>query len=155
MTVTDDMMKKFQAMFAKRREHSIAAFVDGPNMLRKELGVDLQVVKQKLTKYGKLKISKVFLDQYASDKLIEAVTNQGFEVVITPSDVDVTMAVEATQACFNETIDAIAIVSRDSDFKPVLMRAKERGRETIVVGTEPDFSTSLRNSADIVINLRE
>jgi uncharacterized protein (TIGR00288 family) len=155
MTVAEDMVKKLNSVFAKKSGHSIAAFVDGPNMLRKELGVDLQNVKHKLSKYGKLKIAKVFLDQYASDKLIEAVTNQGFEVVITPSDVDVTMAVEATQACFNETIDAIAIVSRDSDFKPVLMRAKERGRETIVVGTEPDFSTALRNSADVVINLRE
>ena len=150
-----NLVKPGFVSIAKKNGHSIAAFVDGPNMLRKELNVDLQTVKHKLSKYGKLKIAKVFLDQYASDKLIEAVTNQGFDVVITPSDVDVTMAVEATQACFNDAIDAIAIVSRDSDFKPVLMRAKERGRETIVVGTEPDFSTALRNSADIVVNLRE
>ncbi len=156
MTVSaNEMMDKFRTMFSKKKSHSIAAFVDGPNIIRKELNVDLQEVKQKLNKYGKIKIAKVFLDQYASDKLIEAVTNQGFEVVITPSDVDVALAVEATQACFNESIDAIAIVSRDSDFKPVLMRAKERGRETIVVGTEPDFSTALKNSADIVINMKE
>jgi len=34
------------------------------------------------------------------------------------------------------------------------MRAKEKGKETIVVGTEPDFSAALKNTADIVIDLR-
>ena len=100
-------------------------------------------------------MAKVFLDQYASDKLIEAVTNQGFEAVIVPSDVDVALAIDATESIFNSNIETIAIVSRDSDFKPLLSKAKAHGKETIVVGTEPDFSTALRNTADIVIDLRE
>lgn len=144
-----------EALAKKRAEKGIACFVDGPNMLRKELGVDLGKIKKKLEKHGRLKVARVFLDQYASDKLIEAVTNQGFDVVIVPSDVDVALAVEATEFVFNDAIEAIAIVSRDSDFKPVLTKAKERGKETIVVGMEPDFSTALRNAADIVIDLRE
>jgi uncharacterized protein (TIGR00288 family) len=138
----------------KKEEKSIACFVDGPNMLRKELGVDLDSVKKRLQKHGKLKVAKVFLDQYASDKLIEAVTNQGFEAQIVPSDVDVALAVDAMQSVFNEHVDTIAVVSRDSDFKPLLMRAKEKGKETIVVGTEPDFSTALKNTADVVIDLK-
>lgn len=135
-------------------EKSIACFVDGPNMLRKELNVDLSKVKKRLQKLGKLKVARVFLDQYASDKLIEAVTNQGFDIVIVPSDVDIALAVEATQFIFNQNIDAIAIVSRDSDYKPVLTKAKERGKDTIVVGIDPDFSSALQNSADVVINLK-
>jgi len=137
------------------KEKNIACFVDGPNMIRKELGIDLEKVKRKLEKHGRLKIARVFLDQYASDKLIEAVTNQGYDLVIVPSDVDVALAVEATQYVFNPNIDIIAIVSRDSDFKPVLTKAKEQGKETIVVGTNPDFSTALKNSADIVIDAKE
>jgi len=144
-----------EALKKKQGEKKIACFVDGPNMLRKELGVDLGKVKKKLEKYGRLKVARVFLDQYASDKLIEAVTNQGFDVVIVPSDVDVALAVDATCFVFNDAIEAIAIVSRDSDFKPLLAKAKEKGKETIVVGMEPDFSTALRNAADIVIDLRE
>ena len=137
------------------KEKNIACFVDGPNMIRKELGIDLEKVKRKLEKHGRLKVAKVFLDQYASDKLIEAVTNQGYDLVIVPSDVDVALAVDATQYVFNPNIDIIAIVSRDSDFRPVLAKAKEQGKETIVVGTNPDFSTALRNSADIVIDAKE
>ncbi|HIH20999.1 TPA: TIGR00288 family NYN domain-containing protein [Candidatus Micrarchaeota archaeon] len=149
------LLDQFKTAFAKDRKKSIACFVDGPNILRKELGVDLDKVKKKLSKHGQLKVAKVFLDQYASDKLIEAVTNQGFEAVIVPSDVDVALAIDATESIFNSNIETIAIVSRDSDFKPLLSKAKAHGKETIVVGTEPDFSTALRNTADIVIDLRE
>ncbi|MFA4946402.1 MAG: TIGR00288 family NYN domain-containing protein [Candidatus Micrarchaeia archaeon] len=136
-------------------QKTVALFVDGPNMLRKELNVDLDKVKRLIERYGKVKIARVFLNQYASDKLIEAVANQGFEVVIIPSDVDVALAVEATQAVFNDKVDIIAIASRDSDFKPVLAKAKEHGKETIVIGAEPDFSVALQNTADVVININK
>ena len=152
----NDFATKFKRLLGKvNKEKNIACFVDGPNMIRKELGIDLEKVKRKLEKHGRIKVAKVFLDQYASDKLIEAVTNQGYGLVIVPSDVDVAMAVDATQYVFNPNIDIIAIVSRDSDFRPVLAMAKEHGKETIVVGTNPDFSTALRNSADIVIDAKE
>ncbi len=151
-----DFAEKLRSIIgSKKSERTIACFVDGPNMIRKELGVDLEKVKKKLEKHGRLKVAKVFLDQYASDKLIEAITNQGYDVVIVPSDVDVALAVDATQYVFNPKIDIIAIVSRDSDFRPVLAKAKEQGKETIVVGTTPDFSTALKNSADLVIDARE
>jgi uncharacterized protein (TIGR00288 family) len=143
-----DLLKK------NPKEKHLAVLVDGPNMIRKELGIDLDKVKKKLQKFGKIKVAKVFLDQFASDKLIEAVTNQGYDVVIIPSDVDVALALEAAEYMFSPHIDTIVIVSRDSDFKPVLTKAKEHGKDTIVVGTEPDFSSALKNSADLVIDLK-
>lgn len=151
-----NVVDQFKAMVAKaKREKGVAVFVDGPNMIRKELGIDLEKVRKRLQKHGTLKVAKVFLDQYASDKLIEAVTNQGYEVVIVPSDVDVALAVDAVEAIFNPNVDVIAVVSRDSDFKPLLSKAKSHGKETIVVGVEPDFSSALKNTADVVINMRE
>lgn len=147
--------EKLKLALAGKTAKRIACFVDGPNMLRKELNVDLGKIKKKLEKYGSLRVAKVFLDQYASDKLIEAVTNQGFEVVIVPSDVDVALAVEATEFMFNPHIDTIAIASRDSDFKPVFTKAKEHGKDTIVVGTEPDFSSAVKNTADITLDAKD
>ena len=138
-----------------KKPKSIAVFVDGPNMLRKELGVDLDRIRKLLAKQGTVKVAKVFLDQYASDKLIEAVTNQGFEVVIIPSDVDVALVTEAMESVFSEHIDTIAIVSRDSDYKPLLSKAKAHCKDTIVVGAEPDFSTALKNSADLVLMAKD
>lgn len=119
-----NILDKMKEALNKERKKNIACFVDGPNILRKELGVDLDKVKKKLSKYGQIKVARVMLDQYASDKLIEAVTNQGFDVTIVPSDVDVALAVEATEAIFNANIETIAVVSRDSDFRPLLAKAK-------------------------------
>ncbi|MBU1197593.1 TIGR00288 family NYN domain-containing protein [Candidatus Micrarchaeota archaeon] len=151
-----NVLDQFKSMVAKaKREKGLACFVDGPNMIRKELGIDLGKVRKRLQKHGTIKVAKVFLDQYASDKLIEAVTNQGYEVIIVPSDVDVALAVHATESVFNPNIEVIVVVSRDSDYKPLLTIAKKHGKETIVVGTEPDFSSALKNTADLVINMRE
>jgi uncharacterized protein (TIGR00288 family) len=137
----------------KEKEKNIAVFVDGPNILRKELNVDLEEIKKALLKFGSIKIGKVFLNQYASDKLVEAVVNQGFESIITVGDVDVFMAVDATETIFNNSIQSIAFVTRDSDFLPVLVKAKRYGKDTIVVLAEEASAAALKNTADHVIVL--
>ncbi len=145
--VFDDLFKR------KETTKNIAVFIDGPNILRKELNIDLDEVKKALQKFGVIKIGKVFLNQYASDKLVEAVVNQGFESVITVGDVDVYMAVDATETIFNNSIQIIAFVTRDSDFLPVLVRAKRYGRDTIVILAEEASAAALKNTADHVIFL--
>jgi len=132
----------------------IALFVDGPNVIRKQLSVDLREVKRKVAEHGNIRIARIYLDQYASDKLIEAMVNQGFEPIITTGDVDVTLAVEATEQVVNPKIDIVAIMSRDTDFIPVLNKVKEHGKNSLVVGVEPGFSVALKNSADNVIMVK-
>ena len=65
------------------------------------------------------------------------------------------MPVEATELIFNPNIDIIAIVTRDADFKPVLSKAMEHGKETIIFGAEPGFSVALKNLADVVVILNQ
>ncbi|NPE31272.1 TIGR00288 family NYN domain-containing protein [Methanococcoides sp. SA1] len=132
---------------------SIGLLVDGPNVLRKEFNVNLEEIRDVLKEYGNVKIGRVFLNQYASDKLVEAIENNGFEPIICSSDVDVRLAVEGMELVYNPTIDTIALVTRDADFKPLLNKANEHGKETILFGVEPGFSTALRNSADYVVIL--
>lgn len=130
---------------------AIALLIDGPNVIRKDVRLDLIAVRKTIEAHGSIKVAKIFLDQYASDKLIEAMTNQGFEPIITTGDVDVTMAVEAMAQVYNPHVNTIALMTRDIDFRPVLVKAKELGKTTMVIGTEPGFSVALRNTADIVI----
>ncbi|MEW6294918.1 MAG: TIGR00288 family NYN domain-containing protein [Candidatus Diapherotrites archaeon] len=137
----------------QEKKRNIAVFVDGPNILRKELQIDLEEVKKVLSNFGNIKIGKVFLNQYASDKLLEAVANQGFEAVIAVGDVDVYMAVDATEAVFNPSINTIAFVTRDSDFLPAVVKAKSHGKDTIVVLAEEASAAALKNTADYVIVL--
>ncbi len=139
----------------KEKVRKIGLLVDGPNMLRKEFSIDLEEIREILKEYGSIKVGKVFLNQYASEKLVEAIENQGFEAVISSGDVDVRLAIEATELIFNPNIDTIALVTRDADFKPILSKAMQHGKETIIFGAEPGFSIALKNSADYVITLNE
>lgn len=146
---------------ARRTEKpSVALFVDGPNMLRKEFMVDLRELKKRVQKYGRVIISRVFLNQFAPEKLIEAIINEGFESVMVlaeqeeeSSDVDVALSVSAVESLLTKDIDIIAIATRDADFLPVIQKAKEYGKKVIVLGADPGFSACLRNAADYVENL--
>lgn len=138
-----------------KRKKNIAVFVDGPNMLRKELNIDLKQIKTLTKQFGSIKIGKVFLNQFAPTKLSEAVVNQGFEVAISVGDVDVMMAVEATATAFNKHIDIICFVTRDSDFIPALQKAKALGKETIAILVDESGAAALKNCADYIIILNK
>lgn len=151
--VFENIRKKLK--FGKKPNKRLAVFVDGPNILRKEFSVDLQVVKKSLAPFGQIKVGKVFLNQFASQKLVEACNNQGFESIVTVGDVDVAMAVDATEAIFNNTIDVIVWVTRDSDYLPSIVKAKRYGKDTIVVLVDEAAAAALKNTADYVIVLKK
>ncbi|MDY6761444.1 MAG: NYN domain-containing protein, partial [Candidatus Nanohaloarchaea archaeon] len=101
------------------RRNNIALFMDGPNILRNEFDVDLDALRGQLEERGSITVAKVFLNQYASDKLIEAVVSQGFEPVLgvgeaedEDSDVDVYLAVAAMEAIVRDDIDTIVLATR-------------------------------------------
>ena len=147
-------MGLMDGIFGKKK-NKIAILVDGPNIIRKKFNIDLKNVRKELVQYGNIRISKVYLDQYASEKLIEAMVNQGFDTVITTGDVDVTMAIEAMEYVLDPRIDTIALMTRDTDFRPVLIKARERGKKTIIIATDIAFSAALRNTADVVIIMKD
>ena len=141
------------------RGPNIAVFVDGPNVVRKEFDLDLDALREKVEEFGKIKTGKVFVNQHASSKLIEAIASKGFEAAqgigekAKESDVDVYMAVNAMDAIYNDNIDTLVLVTRDMDFLPVIQKAKEKGMKTVIIGMEPGFSTALKNAADEVVTL--
>lgn len=139
---------------SRDEKRNIGLLVDGPNMLRREFNVDLDQVKKIIEDIGNIKVAKVFLNQYASEKLIEAITNQGFEVIVTPGDVDVHLAIDAMELIYNPSIDALAFMTRDLDFLPAIARTKFYGKEAIVIGADPGFSAALQNAADYVITAK-
>lgn len=148
-------------LFKRKERKNLAVFVDGPNIIRKEFEINLNDLTRRLKEMGRIKIAKVFLNQFASQKLIEAVISQGFEPCFglgekdSESDVDVYMAVDVMEVIPNRGIDTIVLVTRDADFLPVVQKAKEKGKEVIVIGTEPGFSIALKNAADKYIILNE
>jgi uncharacterized protein (TIGR00288 family) len=138
-------------ILGKKKRPDIALLIDGPNIIRKAFNIDLVAVKRELARYGNIRIARIYLDQYASDKLIEAMVNQGFETVITTGDVDVTMAIEGMEFVLDPNVDILALMTRDTDYRPVLVKAKARGKKTMIVATDVAFSAALRNTADTVL----
>jgi len=152
--VLNGLKKRFRKASSGRPK--VALFVDGPNMIRKEFSLDLRELRNRVEKYGRIVVAKVFLNQFAPEKLIEAVANEGFEVIIAlgdpeqKTDVDVSVAIHAMESIYNPDIQIIALASRDADFLPLIQKAKEKGKLTILIGATPGLATSLKNAADHV-----
>jgi uncharacterized protein (TIGR00288 family) len=134
----------------------IAVLVDGPNVLRKEFNIKLEDISEAVKTLGKIQVPRVYLNQFATEKLIEAISNSGYEPVITTMDVHLKMAMEAMEIVNNPKLDIkyVAIVSRHARCLPILHRLKEKDLETIVIGFEPGFSVALQNTADYIFKLR-
>jgi len=134
----------------------VAFFIDGPNMIRKEFNLDLKDLRKRVEKYGRIVIGKVFLNQFASEKLIEAVANEGFESVIAlgdpeqKTDVDVSIAVHAMEAIQNPEIEVIALATRDADFLPLIQKVKEKGKIALLITVESGLAVSLRHATDYI-----
>ncbi|WP_297509710.1 TIGR00288 family NYN domain-containing protein [Thermococcus sp.] len=154
VSITKDGIKSIGMMKRKvKRGKRIALLIDGPNMLRKDLGVKLEDIVEALEGFGDIRVAKVILNQYAPQGLIEAVSNQGFEAIIVSGETGVKLAVEAMREIYNPNIDIIALATRNAEFLPVILKAKEKGKETIVIGVEPGFSVALKHAADYTIVL--
>jgi uncharacterized protein (TIGR00288 family) len=136
------------------RPERVGIFVDGPNVFREEFDVDLDDLRALAREEGTVAIARVYVDEKASGGLIQAAEARGFEVVTTSGDVDVKLAVEAVEAAVAGRIDTVVVVSRDTDFKPALEIAAERGLRTVAVapGTH-GRSDALRNAAHHEVTL--
>ena len=135
------------------KRKSVGLIIDGPNILRKEFGLQLEDVKTALDKIGNIRVAKVVLNQYAPQGLIEAIVNQGFEPIIVAGDTDVRVAIEAMELIYNSDIEVIGLATRDADFLPIVSETKRVGKEIVIIGVEPGFSVALQNAADHVIKM--
>jgi len=132
----------------------VGVYVDGPNVLRDEFDVDLDDLRDLGAEEGTLAEARLYLDEHATPSLIQAGEARGFDVITTSGDVDVRLAVDATAATVEGSVDVVVIVSRDTDFKPVLERAAREGVRTVAVAPgEYGRSDALRNTAHRSVTL--
>ena len=115
------------------RRDRVALLVDGPNVFREEFDVDLADLRAAGESLGRLAVARVYFDVRASSGLIQAAEAHGFEVRVTSGDVDVALAVDATELVTTDAVDTLAVASRDMDFKPALEVAARRGVRTVAI----------------------
>lgn len=149
---------QFSRIFGSHRSSDprVGVFVDGPNVFRDEFDVDLDDIRVAGRSLGRLSITRLYLDEHATPGLIQAAEARGFEVIVTSGDVDVKLAVEAVETALTDSMDVLAVVSRDTDFKPLLEIAAVHGIDTVVI-TPGDHgrSDALVNAAQTTISLAD
>jgi uncharacterized protein (TIGR00288 family) len=135
-------------------EERVGLFVDGPNVFRSEFHADLDDLREAAASFGRLALARVYLDADAPADLLRAAEAHGFEAVVTSGDVDVRLAVEATEAATDRGLGTIAVASRDLDFKPVLEAAKRHDVRTVAIAPgEHGRSEGLCAAADEAVLL--
>ena len=137
-------------------ERKIAIIVDGPNFLRKINGrqIKLEEIDEKIKDMGKAVVRKVLLNEFASEKLIQAVTNSGYEPIVSPYDIYITLSIEVMNVLKqNSDIAAVIIASRHARVTPILLKLKEKGIETVMVGFDPGFSVAVKKHADKIFQI--
>jgi uncharacterized protein (TIGR00288 family) len=134
----------------------VALLVDGPNVLREEFDVDLDEVRAVAAEHGRVTVARCYLDDRASSGLVQAAEARGFAVRLTSGDVDVKLAVDGAALVCDGAVDVLAVASRDTDFKPLVELANERGLQTVAIAPgEYGRSDGLRNAATTAITLGE
>jgi uncharacterized protein (TIGR00288 family) len=135
------------------RSGRVALLIDGPNVLRREFDVRLDELKRAIQDLGKVGVAKVYLNERASDKLLEAIANSGFTPCVTTADVHIMMAIDAMDLILGDTTRMLAIFSRHARAAPILRHAREYGLETLAIGFEPGFSIAVQNAGDHVLRV--
>jgi uncharacterized protein (TIGR00288 family) len=133
---------------------NVGLFIDGPNMLRKDVNIDIHKIMRKCNDYGNVVIKKIYFNKHATQGLINAMKRESLEIIITEYDVDMHMAIDASEAVFGGKIDVLILLTRDTDYLPLLVKAKKKGILTVVIGTGLGFSVALKHTADKVVFIR-
>lgn len=149
-------MGRLRRWFGIGSEPRVGLFVDGPNLLRDEFDVDLDDVREAAQEAGRLVATRCYLSEHATPELVQAAEARGYEVQVTSGDVDVAMAVAATELVCADLIDVLAIASRDADFKPVLELAGRHDVRTLAIAPGAHGrSDALQNAATDAVTLGE
>ena len=130
-------------------EKKIVILVDGPNFLRKikDRQIKLEEIDGLLEGRGRCVSKKVILNEFASKNLIKAITNSGYEPIVTVHDIHVMLSIEIMNLLKDEKrIDLLVVASRHARLVPAIMKANEKDLETIVIGYEPGMSVALKKS---------
>ncbi|MFW9831290.1 MAG: NYN domain-containing protein [Candidatus Thorarchaeota archaeon] len=136
-----------------RRSGRVALLIDGPNVLRREFDVRLDDLKNEIEELGKIGVAKVYLNERASPKLLEAISNSGFTPVVSTTDIHIHMTVDSMDLVLGDATKLLVIFSRHARVASILRKAREHGVETVAIGFEPGFSVAVQNAADHVLRL--
>ena len=106
-----------------------------------------------LEELGDIKVGKVVILQKQAVEYSNIIAQEGFIPVIVHDDLDIHFALEAMEFIYNEKIDTIALATENEKLLPLLSRARELGKEVILLFEVDKVNRGLQNAADVVLSL--
>jgi uncharacterized protein (TIGR00288 family) len=104
-----------------------------------------------LEEVGDIKVAKIVLLQQEALEHSKDINQEGFIPVIVHNDLDIQFALEAMELIYNEKIEILALATENEKLLPLFSRAREIGKEVILLHSSNHVNRGLQNAADIVL----
>jgi uncharacterized protein (TIGR00288 family) len=131
------------------KEKSVAVMVD--SAISSSYINILPQLRLLVEEIGKIKIAKIIIMQEQAFETAKDISDEGFLPVIVHDDLDIHFALELMELIYNEKIQTLAIVTENEKFLPLFGRARELGKEVILLQATGNVGRGLQNAADLVL----
>ena len=133
----------------KGKKPAMALLVD--SSISSGLSETLSKLRPILDEMGDIKIGKVVVRQQEAVEFSKIIAQEGFIPVIIHDDLDIHLVLETMELIYNEKIETLAIATENANLLLLLSRARELGKEVILLYTSDKVNRGLQNAADIVL----
>ena len=108
-------------------------------------------IRPLLEEIGDIKVAKIVLLQQEALEHSNDINQEGFIPVIVHNDLDIQFALETMELIYNEKIEILALATENEKLLPLFSRAREIGKEVILLHSSNHVNRGLQNVADIVL----
>ncbi|MFX0079649.1 MAG: NYN domain-containing protein [Candidatus Hermodarchaeota archaeon] len=108
-------------------------------------------IRPLLKEIGDIKVAKIVLLQQEALEHSNDINQEGFIPVIVHNDLDIQFALEAMELIYNEKIEILALATENEKLLPLFSRAREIGKEVILLHSSNHVNRGLQNAADVVL----
>lgn len=132
-----------------RKKNSLAILVD--STVSTPYAALLPRLRPLADQVGRVRIAKVVLLQHQALESTKEISDEGFLPVIVHDDLEVHFALETMELIYNDKIQSLAIVTENENYLPLFGRARELGKEVILIQTSGHAGKGLQKAADSVL----
>lgn len=135
----------------RKKKNSVALVID--SSISPDFSGMITKLRPLLEELGDIKVGKVVILQKQAIEYSNIIAQEGFIPVIVHDDLDIHFALEAMEFIYNEKIETIALATENEKLLPLLSRARELGKEVILLYEVDRVNRGLQNAADVVLSL--
>lgn len=133
----------------RSKKRSVALLVD--STISTSYATILPQLRPLVEEIGRIKVAKIVLLQHQALEHAEDISQEGFLPVIVHNDIDIHFAMEVMEQIYNEKLQALALATENEKLLPLFSRARELGKEIILLQATGNVSRGLQNAADLVL----